>query len=499
MKYLLAILIVFNATLCVGQSDQGILERVVAVDFIGVKNNRAVKILSDQLNYGFSYDASLLPNKNLNFASSNLTVRQVLYKIFDDDRLNVAVHNSQFLISKNYYVVENNPCEEQKIFLGRILDNVTLEPLSYAAVKVSGLERHTVANFEGNFMLSLPCDHDSVSLEFYALGYRKSINTVLVSNKRHNFFLESAAIPLQEVIIRSVEPELVLKKCLERIADNYVTTPANATAFFREATSDNDELSGISEAIFELYKAPYNRPKIDRLKLLKGRKLVNSSQADTIKFRIKGSIESCLKLDVIKNIPTFMLPEYKHAYTYKFVDVLEYNNTQVYQIDFTPKPGVTAQYFEGSLFIDENSFALVAIDFRVKPNLISRATKEMVIKKSKKHVTHPVSARYLVQYQGVEGKRFLSYVQMNLEMKVREKGKLFGRKYETTDELVVNSVSQRDKERIERKELFDPSEILLDQSITYDVNFWKGYDFFPLDQPLYRAVQTLEALLKEEE
>lgn len=481
-----------------GQVSSSILDEPISVDYGEVRSDKAVKLISNELGFGFSYDASLLRKRLVNISSENSTLRELLNDIFEDPSITIVVHRKQILIYKSQFAEQYNPCERGFLYSGKILDERSVEPIPYAAIKIEQYDLHTVANDDGIFAFNLPCRVDSLKIEIYSLGYLKEIHLVPVSDKPLNIFLSPTFIALQEVIIRSVEPEIVINKCLERIQENYCESPAKAVAFFRETVQKNDSLVGLSEAIFDLYKESYVSSKKDKLKLVKGRKLINRTQLDTVDFKMKGSLNSCLLLDVVKNLPSFLAEGSFSVYDYKFDDILDYNDKLVYKIDFAPKEGSSDYYYQGSLYIDEGNYALHAVEFQVDPSLLHLARSEMVFKKSNRLRTKPLKATYKIQYQEVGERLMLSYVRMNVDMRVRLRGKLFGARYKSSAEMVINKADVNNSQQIDRQEVFNLDKIFLEQPIVYDLNFWKGFDFLPLDKPLLQAVYALEGLLKED-
>jgi hypothetical protein len=494
---LFALFFLSSIHLIYGQVGSNILDEQLSIAYTEIRSDKAVKLISNKLGYSFSYDATLLRKRLVYLDSNSSTLRKLLYSIFEDSTINIAVHKRQILIYRNQFIQQKNPCDDGFLFTGKILDERLFEPVPYAAIKIDQYNQHTVANEDGIFAFNIPCKVDKLKVEIYALGYSKESQVVNVSNEPLNIFLPPTIISLQEVIIRSVEPEIVINKCLELIQENYTESPTNGVAFFRETVHKNDSLVGVSEAIFELYKEPYLSSKKDKLKLLKGRKFINRSQLDTVDFKLKGSLNSCLMLDVVKNLPSFLASGNFDIYDYKFDDILNYNDKLVYKIDFAPKEGIREFYYQGSLYIDEGNYALHAVEFQIDPSLLYLARSEMVFKKSNRLRTKPLRATYSIQYQEVGARLTLSYVRMDLDMRVRQRGKLFGARYTSSAEMVINKVDVNNSVQINRQEVFSLDKIFLDQPMVFDLNFWKGFDFLPLDKPLLQAVHALEELLNK--
>jgi len=63
-----------------------------------------------------------------------------------------------------------------------------------------------------------------------------------------------SVIPLQEVIVRVVDPTTLLYQTLKNRSINYSPDPVNITAFYREGTEYKSSLV-LSEAVLKLFKA----------------------------------------------------------------------------------------------------------------------------------------------------------------------------------------------------------------------------------------------------
>ncbi|MFY0652005.1 MAG: carboxypeptidase-like regulatory domain-containing protein [Cyclobacteriaceae bacterium] len=473
-----------------------VLDSAVSINLKNVRSDRAVKLLSNRLGYGFSYDATLLVKKQIDVSSSQQKVRNILYQIFGDTSLHISTHNRQILIARKYLHYAPQPCEGEAVISGTIYDNLTDEPIPFTALNLESLNRYTVANYDGIFVFKVPCDVDSIEIETHALGYINLKKNISVKNGQLSIFLEPSVIALREVIVRSVDPVFVVNQSLDKRDENYLSRKTAAKVFFRETIQKNEGLVGLSEAVFQLQKESYSNSKSDRLKLIKGRKYIDATKLDTIDFKLKASLSSCLRLDVVKNLPSFYHEDLSDIYDLSYTDVLIYNDRLVYKIDFTPKEGVNEYYHSGSLYIDENDYSLIATEFVVDKKMLHRARSEIIIRKSRKVKSKLKSAKYTVHYMEIDGKYFLSYVRMEIAMRVRLTKRIRGSSYISIAEMVVNQVDNGEIDRIERHEAFKTDKIFMEEPMSYDLDFWKGYDFFPLDIPLYQSINALESILK---
>lgn len=68
--------------------------------------------------------------------------------------------------------------------------------------------------------------------------------------------LEPKIVPLQEVLIRLVEPRKLLREMVGRRKENYSLAPVYLTTFYREGVQLKNKFQSLTEAVFKVYKAP---------------------------------------------------------------------------------------------------------------------------------------------------------------------------------------------------------------------------------------------------
>ena len=82
--------------------------------------------------------------------------------------------------------------------------------------------------------------------------------------------LDAKIIPIQEVVVRIVNPLRLLRDMKENIRKNYPQSPAYLTTFYREGIERKNKFVGLTEAVFKIYKSAYKpNPAPDQVKLLK--------------------------------------------------------------------------------------------------------------------------------------------------------------------------------------------------------------------------------------
>ena len=114
-------------------------------------------------------------------------------------------------------------------------------------------------------------------------------------------------IPIQEVIIRKIDPVLLLRNAIENIPVNYSNRPSILTSFYRESVRESKRYVIVSEAVLQTYKSPYTKLyENDQIKIIKARKSQDINSADSVILKLKAGLSTTLLLDIVKNPANFL-------------------------------------------------------------------------------------------------------------------------------------------------------------------------------------------------
>ena len=310
--------------------------------------------------------------------------------------------------------------------------------------------------------------------------------------------MQRNVISLQEVIIRYKDPVTLLNETMSRIPENYLSEPSGVTAYYREKVTKDDRCMIFSEAVVEISKSAYSGNKsADRLRVLKARKISNIVLEDTVVMKIRSGANTTLQLDIIKNPPDFLSPDFMIAYNLSFSNVVMYKDRLVYVISFSQKEGISEPLFRGDLYIDRGSLAIIAADFEYDPVLLRQDPEMFVAKKSSRLKVVPLNASYHVEYAQLNNIYHLSQVQGNLNFKVRKRREWIASRYHVSIEMAVTDVRPGLPPEIRYNEQMKPSTILSDEEFSYDPEFWGDYTTITPEAKLEDALQNIEKSLLE--
>jgi hypothetical protein len=305
-------------------------------------------------------------------------------------------------------------------------------------------------------------------------------------------------ISIPEIIIKNQIPQEVIVKALSAISENYGSTPAGLTGFYREGVMKRNKLQSYTEAILKIFKSPYSTTFLnDQIKVFKSRKIENISVRDTLTFRLKAGLSTCLQLDGARNIFDFMSQENMPEYNYRITDIVSLDEESAYEIEFTPREGVELPKFKGSVFINTSDFAILHSDFELSTEFLNKMKDSFIANTSRGFRVWPVAARYSVSYRKVNNRYFLSHVRGDLDFSARQKRKFFNSQFEVFFEMAVTSMNIDNVTRFDREELA-PIHSVFSKAITdYDPVFWGDQDFLKPEENLLQALKNINVRMQE--
>jgi hypothetical protein len=386
-------------------------------------------------------------------------------------------------------------------FNGKVIDAETGNPLVFASVAVKETNVATVTNIDGEFVIKIADTQTSKNLEITFLGYKNKV--VPLTDLREDGYknvitMVSAPIPIKEIIVKPIDPDLIVRNAIGRIGKNYVNEPNLMTAFYRETIRKNRTYVSIGEAVVEIFKAPYNSDlRFDGARIYKGRKGSDVQKMDTVLFKLQGGPVTVLQLDIVKNAEWIFTIDAMKYYDYSLASVVEIDNKPHYVITFRQKPSVDEPLFMGNLYIEAETYALTEAEFGY--NLADKAAVSSLFIKKKPlgmEVT-PEIATYRVKYREQDGKWYLAYSRAEVKFKVNWKKKLFNTYYTTMSEMAITDRTNEEVIKFAGKEKLRYNDVFSEQVEAFtDKEFWGDYNVIEPDQSIESAIRRLSRRLK---
>ncbi len=445
--------------------------------------------ISDETGLMFIYDSRLFDNdRTVRVPQGEYTIEEAIKAITGDTTLITRIVGEHILIQSPKTEVVYKPAGKKEswdttsvngflVVEGKLKDRITGEPVVFGTISAANYNMGTVSNLEGKFRLKLPDSLSHTTVRFSHLGYvTRDIPLDILQGRDVEILLDYKLVPLQEVVVRVVDPLRTLMETLSRRRENYSTKPVYHTAFYREGVDYRENIS-LTEAVLKIYKTPYfSGANSEQAKLLKMRKFANIDDSDTLVAKIKSSVHSALLLDVVKNPPDFLSPETFHLYSFTHSDITVIDNRRVLVISFRQKDDLTDPLYKGELYIDAQNFALIKVSFQIDPRHVQKTSNLFIVKQTKKINITPLSVKYSVQYKNHDGIYYVHHTRGDLSFRVRRKNRLFSSNMNVWFEMVNYETVNDNVTQIPRNERLHIRDILFETSYNYDSNFWGNFN-----------------------
>lgn len=404
---------------------------------------------------------------------------------------------SKFSLEKNYYQDEDSL--KIKSFSGKVIDKKTGDPVVFASVFITGTKTGTVTNSDGDFIIKVPIISLDKQMGITHIGYKTSfIDLSSLKSSDNNIELSSAPYEIEEVTIRKLDPEILIRTAIHKIPENFSKNPVMMTSFYRETVKQNRNYVAVAEAVLDAYKSPYsNTGESDRIKVFKGRKSQDVKKMDTVLFKFQGGPYTSFLLDIAKNPGDLLSEDALEYYDYKMGGMVSVNNAQAYVIDFDQREMIDFPLYKGKLYLDVSNLAIVGIAFEISPRMIERVSDYLIRKKPAGMSVDVESGNYLVNYRKIDGLWYLNYVRTELVFRVRWKKELFRSTYTTMSELAVTDIISENIEKFKFRETAKYSDIFVEQVSDFeDPDFWGDYNIIKPDESIEAAIDKLSRKLK---
>lgn len=350
----------------------------------------------------------------------------------------------------------------------------------------------------GEFVIKIPGYMQNDSLGISCIGYRTFIEPLENTRNQKTFELQTAYVPIQEVIIRKTEPLYLLRTAIRKIPDNYNMNPSILTSFYRETIEHGKRYLSITESVLQTYKSGYTEnQENDLIKVLKGRKSQNLDSRDSLLIKLKAGLNTTLLLDLVKNPSDFLQEEYFGYYDYQLADIISDNNRETYVIHFRQKETINEPLYHGKIYIDVNNLAIKNLEFSLEKNGIEKTGDRFVIKKPRWLIVKPVEANYRVSYREFGHKYYLNLIRCETGFKIRQRKQIFSSLYDSKIEMVVTDIDTSDVKRFRYRDVTKPETIFTDLLNEKPEVFWENYNYIKPEEPLEEAMDKISLITKD--
>jgi len=490
--------------------QEKLLEKPIAIPRQKTTLYEALNLISQKADCFFIYDSKTVENdKKVKLCADNQPLGDVLNTLLSNPALRYKVLGKHVLIYNNNNVTttgaELNVPVQQKdtlknvIVKGHVYDNLNKTAIPFATIGIVEQNLGAITNNDGYFSIQIPASCIGTSLIVSHLGYiNQRFPVRLLDEQQVDFFLDRRVISIQEVIIRYIDPKEIIAKAMDQRNDNYAVNPVYLTSFYREGVQKNEKHLSYSEAVFKVYKSPWdNFLQSDQVKLLKSRKISGFTQHDTVFLKLKAGVQSALQLDLVKNVPGFLDPLPPVEYTYTYSDLVSYQSKDAYAITFKQNANLRKALYAGTLFIETSSFALLGADFEINPEYLDLAADDLVLKKSPKVKVKLGKITYSVRYMPFNGRYYLQHARCEIQLKTRLKHHLRSDHFTTFLELATCKIDTAAVVKFSKPETLKPNVVFSDQPYIANDAFWGDMNIIKPEVKLEEALARIAGKLEE--
>jgi hypothetical protein len=410
------------------------------------------------------------------------------------------IQGTSFATGKKPIGKQGNDSANYITLSGKVIDQVTKDPVVFASVFKTGTSIGTVTNSDGEFLLKVPVNGTEGTISVSYIGYKNKLVPILsLQSDKSTITLESYAIPIDEVIVKTIDPVDLLNKALNKIKENYVINPEMQTGFYRETIKQNRSYVSISEAVLDIYNSGYRENfDVDRVKIYKGRKSKDVKKMDTVLVKFQGGPRTAMYLDIIKNPSVILDREMFDYYTYKLAGVVSIDNRNNYVVEFNEKKVSDFPLYQGRFYIDVEKTAITGVDFKISDKSLENAASVLVKKKPVSMKIDVVSGNYMVNYREIDGKWNLQHVRSEVIFKSKWDKKLFKSTITTMFEMAITDRDTENVEKIPSKESVKFNDVFAEQVEAFtDADYWGEYNVIKPDESIQVAIDKLSKKLKK--
>ena len=387
-------------------------------------------------------------------------------------------------------------------FSGKVYDGKSKRTLEAVSLNVNETNISTITNSEGEFTLKVPNQYLDSKVVVSLLGYNTRVLPLSELSKEGNKIkLYEAVTELTAVSISAYkDAEKLVRKVFKDKNNTVQDESVYMTAFYRETIKRRNRNVSLTEAVVNILKQPHTSPQRDAIQLGKARKSTDYKRLDTVSVKLQGGPFSTIYLDIMKYPEYIFTDETISSYRFSFDQPSTINNRNVYVVNFSSRNNGFNLNYNGKLYIDTQSLALVSADYSLDVSNKSK-TKNLLVKKKPRDVeVYPLEANYKVDYKAKNGKWYYSYSNLNLKFKVNKKREIFNKVYTLSSEMAVTDWEINTANRkIKNKDRLRPTVIITDAISGFsDPNFWGQYNLIEPDKSIESAIEKIRKNIEKQ-
>ncbi|NEW80967.1 MAG: carboxypeptidase-like regulatory domain-containing protein [Mariniphaga sp.] len=472
------------------QESMSLLERRIDCQIDSASVEQILEKIVNDNDLFFSYNPDILPKEINSVHLVNVMLGDLLKKILPTDEYKIEIIDNQVIIT----LKDVSPIK----LTGMVVEGKDDEPIPYASLTIAGETIGTMTNIDGRYDFIIPWRFRDKPVSVRCIGFQTRELTQNELKVNLKIKLEPITIHLREIQVKPVDVAEILRNFRNNINKNYELSTQLMITFYRETIKRDDQYIGVWEAIMEMMKSPYTSMSSDKVRFLKGRKSNFGKTFKDISLKMQGGPWYITSLDIVRNLETFLDPQFENIYRYRFEQPEMYNGRVTWVIKFSRKEDVDFPCYYGKILIDADSYALVNAEFGFDKKSLKMNGDTFIKKEPHGYTTRPEGAEYSVNYRMVDGHWQFYSARTDVLFKVKQNKENFKAEYRSvSDILVTQQYAFPRKARFGPEGLFRADDIFADIIGPYDPDFWGNYNVIKPDDDLSKALREIETTEKD--
>ena len=338
---------------------------------------------------------------------------------------------------------------------GRILNQVTNEPVAFTNISISDTFYGTASDENGNFELKIPGEMASAEIHFSAVGYKKSNFSAanLIDRDYSIIKLVPQSYEIENVDVEATSKVLItiLRMASENIPYNYIAGPVNMVAEYLNENIYDDTARFEQQAEILIYdKSGYKAPSV--INEFKMRKYEIKKEEPDYRFS-SGLInfDELLRLDWVRSSSSVLNPALAESFNLTVEAEPEIEGKSAWVIAFSqPDPDLAgsgdfyATSFKGKITILKDDYAVIKIEGHAESPKQNRQGRFLAVGESESDYLSDVSYGFIVTYSNLKPDEII----------LNKSYKSHGKKVEERSHLKINQVQVTNVKDIATRDYF---------------------------------------------
>jgi hypothetical protein len=247
---------------------------------------------------------------------------------------------------------------------GKILDKNTNLPLIDAYISIPSIGYGTSPNIDGDFLFQYPKISIDSMVNISHIGY-KSLEIRANELQKENNVFNLEAIPLFDANYGLSDVRIMLMAAVDSVKKTFNNQPYFQLGFYHEQVNlKNLGAIKINEGVVRIERFPDTKEKIEKVKLLRGRRIEWKGQSSKINgwgFQ-NGTSLVCRSLET--TIPDFLQKKQMKKYDYRLDSLMSsYNDLPLFIIHFWPLNDRSKGSKRGTIYLEPETKTIVRIEY----------------------------------------------------------------------------------------------------------------------------------------